>query len=125
MDHYEVRRYVGWHRHITLAMLAHAFLAVTACQERQKGFADHGIPDLVHLIPAEIRRLLTTTHRCPTRQGNHAMSWSRWRRRHQAGARRCHYTRHGHSFAGQAGRGPRRRGTTAHYTLHAQAVDQR
>ncbi|MFI1770067.1 IS701 family transposase [Streptomyces sp. NPDC020800] len=37
LDHYEVRRYVGWYRHITLAMLAHAFLAVTAGHERQKG----------------------------------------------------------------------------------------
>lgn len=26
LDQYEVRRYVGWYRHITLAMLAHAFL---------------------------------------------------------------------------------------------------
>jgi SRSO17 transposase len=26
LDEYEVRRYVGWYRHITLAMLAHAFL---------------------------------------------------------------------------------------------------
>ncbi|WP_328891081.1 IS701 family transposase [Streptomyces sp. NBC_00316] len=32
LDQYEVRRYVGWYRHITLAMLAHAFLAVTAHQ---------------------------------------------------------------------------------------------
>jgi SRSO17 transposase len=30
LDHYQVRRYDGWHRHITLAMLAHAYLAVTA-----------------------------------------------------------------------------------------------
>lgn len=37
LDQYEVRRYVGWHRHITLAMLAHAFLAVTASREREKG----------------------------------------------------------------------------------------
>ena len=29
LDHYEVRRYHAWYRHITLAMLAHAFLAVT------------------------------------------------------------------------------------------------
>ena len=28
LDHYEVRRWPGWYRHITLAMLAHAFLAV-------------------------------------------------------------------------------------------------
>ncbi|MFD5271557.1 IS701 family transposase [Streptomyces sp. NPDC058335] len=37
LDQYEVRRYVGWYRHITLAMLAHAFLAVMASQEREKG----------------------------------------------------------------------------------------
>ncbi|MBA2811199.1 hypothetical protein E0500_028300 [Streptomyces sp. KM273126] len=30
LDQYEVRRYVGWMRHVTLAMLAHAFLAATA-----------------------------------------------------------------------------------------------
>ena len=28
---------VGWYRHITLAMLAHVFLAVMAVQEREKG----------------------------------------------------------------------------------------
>ncbi|GAA3081895.1 hypothetical protein GCM10017562_59070 [Streptomyces roseofulvus] len=28
---------MGWYRHITLAMLAHAFLAVTAHQAREKG----------------------------------------------------------------------------------------
>ncbi|GAA2533702.1 IS701 family transposase [Pilimelia columellifera] len=30
LDHYQVRRYNAWHRHITLAIAAHAFLAVTA-----------------------------------------------------------------------------------------------
>ncbi|WP_437044249.1 IS701 family transposase [Streptomyces sp. enrichment culture] len=30
LDQYEVRRYPGWYRHITLAMLAHAFLAAMA-----------------------------------------------------------------------------------------------
>lgn len=28
LDHYEVRRWDGWHRHITLCLLAHAFLEV-------------------------------------------------------------------------------------------------
>ncbi|MGW0779142.1 IS701 family transposase [Streptomyces sp. NPDC002835] len=37
LDQYEVRRYVGWYRHITLAMLAHAFLAAMAHQPREKG----------------------------------------------------------------------------------------
>lgn len=29
LDHYQVRRYDGWYRHMTLAMFAHAFLTVT------------------------------------------------------------------------------------------------
>jgi SRSO17 transposase len=41
LDHYEVRRWPGWYRHITLALLAHAFLVVTRAQasspERVKG----------------------------------------------------------------------------------------
>ena len=30
LDHYQVRRYDAWYRHVTLAILAHAYLAVTA-----------------------------------------------------------------------------------------------
>ena len=30
LDQYQVRRYHAWYRHITLAMLAHAYLCVTA-----------------------------------------------------------------------------------------------
>jgi SRSO17 transposase len=40
LDHYQVRRYDAWYRHITLSMLAAAFLAVTAHREHirdQKG----------------------------------------------------------------------------------------
>jgi SRSO17 transposase len=41
LDHYEVRKWPGWYRHITLALLAHAFLAITRAQatspERTKG----------------------------------------------------------------------------------------
>jgi len=29
LDHYQVRKYTPWHRHVTLAMLAAAFLTVT------------------------------------------------------------------------------------------------
>ncbi len=29
LDHYQVRRYEAWYRHITLACLAHAYLTVT------------------------------------------------------------------------------------------------
>ncbi|WP_456303096.1 IS701 family transposase [Streptomyces mirabilis] len=40
LDQYEVRRYTGWMRHITLAMLAHAFLAVMAVDAAAKGAAE-------------------------------------------------------------------------------------
>ncbi|MCP2353493.1 SRSO17 transposase [Nonomuraea thailandensis] len=36
LDQYQVRRYDAWYRHITLAMLAHAYLAVTAANSRTK-----------------------------------------------------------------------------------------
>jgi SRSO17 transposase len=40
LDQYEVRQWVGWYRHITLALLAHAFLAVTRAQAgEEKGEA--------------------------------------------------------------------------------------
>jgi len=32
LDHYQVRRYDAWYRHVTLSMLALAFLQVTAAQ---------------------------------------------------------------------------------------------
>jgi SRSO17 transposase len=41
LDHYEVRSWHGWHRHITLALWAHAFLAVTRADTR----------DLLPLVP--------------------------------------------------------------------------
>lgn len=39
-DEYEVRRCPGWYRHITLAMLAHAFLAAMAAQDAGRGDAE-------------------------------------------------------------------------------------
>jgi SRSO17 transposase len=37
LDHYQVRRYDGWYRHITLAMFAHAFLTATRATAGKKG----------------------------------------------------------------------------------------
>jgi SRSO17 transposase len=34
LDQYEVRSWQGWYRHITLALLAHAYLTVLGCQAR-------------------------------------------------------------------------------------------
>lgn len=37
LDEYEVRRWNSWHRHITLALLAHAFLAVVRAVAHEEG----------------------------------------------------------------------------------------
>ena len=37
LDQYQVRRYDAWYRHITLAMLAHAFLTTTTAAAGRKG----------------------------------------------------------------------------------------
>jgi SRSO17 transposase len=34
LDQYEVRRWAGWHRHVTLCLLAHAFLEITRATAR-------------------------------------------------------------------------------------------
>jgi SRSO17 transposase len=45
LDHYQVRTWDAWHRHITLSMLAHTFLAITAHTTKKKSAStpeDHG-----------------------------------------------------------------------------------
>ena len=44
-DHYEVRKWDSWHRHITLCLLAHAFLAVVvrSSVEREEGAGKRGV----------------------------------------------------------------------------------
>jgi len=42
LDHYQVRKYDAWYRHITLSMLAAAFLTVTA--HRQRDHHEKGAP---------------------------------------------------------------------------------
>ena len=44
LDHYEVRRWDGWYRHIILVMLAHASLAVIRYYARtQECLAERGV----------------------------------------------------------------------------------
>lgn len=43
LDEHQVRRWTSWHRWVTLAMLAHAFLTVTAAAERRDRPAPHGL----------------------------------------------------------------------------------
>ncbi len=42
LDHYEVRRWDAWHRHVTLSLLAHAFLVVVRLSARDEEDAGGG-----------------------------------------------------------------------------------
>ena len=90
LDQHQVRRWRSWYRWTTLAMLAHAFLAVTTAIERDTQPTPAG---LIALTVNEFRRLfdallLVTNHTVAT-----LLAWSRWRRRHQYRARLSHYRR--------------------------------
>ncbi|MDT0263639.1 IS701 family transposase [Jatrophihabitans sp. DSM 44399] len=54
LDQHQVRRWTSWHRWSTLAMLAHALLAVATAIQRDHSPAPHG---LIELTVTEFRRL--------------------------------------------------------------------
>ncbi|MFD1660888.1 IS701 family transposase [Streptomyces caeni] len=89
LDEHQVRRWTSWHRWVTLAMLAHAFLAVTAAAERRDRPAPN---DLIPLTGNEIQHLFAALI-SPVHDLAHRLRWSHWRRQHQARARLCHYRR--------------------------------
>lgn len=97
LDHYQVRHWTSWHRHITLAMLALAFLAALAAAaapartaDPMRAARDHGPVDLT--VP-EIRHLAGAVLATACHGWDHLLHWSTWRRRHQSRARRSHYRR--------------------------------
>ncbi|MEW1671624.1 IS701 family transposase [Streptomyces noursei] len=97
LDHYQVRRWTAWHRHITLAMLALAFLAVLAADATPARTADPTRParstDPIDLTVPEIRHLLGALLNPTNTSPSRLLHWSTWRRHHQATARRSHYRR--------------------------------
>ncbi|MCX4427574.1 IS701 family transposase [Streptomyces mirabilis] len=120
---YEVRHWHGWYRHITLSMLAAAFLAVQAAtddadapaplrealsgdepDEEHKGEHEDIISpeQLIPYTAAEIRKLLTLIHPPPPPEHGraaHGLWWSRWRRHHQADANGHHRRRRARELA--------------------------
>jgi len=90
LDQHQVRSWTSWHRWTTLAMLAHAFLAVATAAERRHTPTPAG---LIELTVNEFRRLFDALLLTATRTIDTLLAWSRWRRRHQHRARECHYRR--------------------------------
>lgn len=90
LDEHQVRRYPSWARWVTLAMLAHAFLAVVRAQEHD---LHPDRDDLIAVSCNEIQHLFVTLAVRPVHDTAHRLAWSQWRRRHQARARACHYRR--------------------------------
>ena len=120
LDEYEVRSWQGWYRHVTFCMLAHAFLTALRVQSQseeprptvtQETQTDTPHPtdsmsqdpdhlqtpegtDLAVMVPlsvAEVRRLFCffLTHQPLSLAFR--LSWSFFRRTHQAIARLCHF----------------------------------
>jgi hypothetical protein len=112
MDEYEVRSWHGWYRHITLSMLAMAFLTALRANKEEdapetsdqipqmpkpgandpaQAQASSDLPVMVPLSVAEIRRLFFRFVSNPSFSFAYYLAWSCWRRTHQAPARLCHY----------------------------------
>ncbi len=98
LDEYEVRRWVGWYRHITLVRLRRTGPCLSgsdpALRRRwpwQKGAVPPG--ELIPLTVSEVRLLLCRLLWLPRGSPALTIQWSGWRRRHQARARQCHYKR--------------------------------
>ncbi len=93
LDQYEVRSWVGWHRHATFSMLALAYLA--AVRKAAVGGMDpiSLAADLLPLTVPEARRLLAVLVLARPPRPETALRWSTWRRRHQQHARQAHWRR--------------------------------
>jgi hypothetical protein len=101
LDHYEVRQWIGWYRHITLAMLALAYLAVVrAAAPRRSTGGKGGVEtkraaelarELLPVTVPEVHRLVYQLIWQPPPQPERILRWSGWRRRHQQRAKRSHY----------------------------------
>ena len=89
LDQSEVRSYLGWYRHITLVMLAAAFL-VSICLEENPPLAPPepacvavAAPAVIALTTREVRHLLARLIWPAPTAAAFICQWSWWRRTHQ------------------------------------------
>jgi SRSO17 transposase len=92
LDQYEVRLWIAWYRHVTLVMLAQAFLAGICAQEKISHPPQHDRP-LLALTAPEVCHLLGQLiwphpHNVPL-----LLAWSWWRRCHRSLASYYHTKR--------------------------------
>ena len=84
LDHYEVTKYRGWYHHITLSLLALAFLKAV-----QREWGKNGAPASV----PEIRQLLEVVMRMEPWTAATAIAWYEHQQRRKAAARASHTRR--------------------------------
>ena len=91
LDGYEVRSWAGWHRHVTLSLLALAAVAVAVARasSRRRPTKKAGA-ELIRLSVPEVRRLLARPAGWTPTPAGRVLAWAAWRR-HQHRARACHY----------------------------------
>jgi SRSO17 transposase len=86
LDQYEVRSFPGWYRHLTLVLLAYAFLVGLTVQQRL-GDSPQDSPaacsPMIPLTPSEIRHLLARLLFFAPASAPLVYHWSHFRRTHQ------------------------------------------
>jgi hypothetical protein len=98
LDHYEVRSFTGWYRHITLVLVALAFLTGICATERfsTSPSAPSGPPArpvVLALTVPEVRHLLAQLIWPASSSARRVLAWSWWRRCHQSQASYYHTKR--------------------------------
>lgn len=92
LDHYEVRSFTGWYRHITLVLLALAYLTGICVTERFSSGSSGGSCVLALSVP-EVRHLLARLIWPLSSRAVLILTWSWWRRCHQSIASSSHRKR--------------------------------
>jgi SRSO17 transposase len=98
MDHYEVRSFIGWYRHITLVLVALAYLAGICATERFSTVhpttsESATRPPALPLTIPEVRHLLARLIWPSSSSTRWVLAWSWWRRCHQSTASYYHIKR--------------------------------
>ncbi|HEX6481633.1 MAG TPA: IS701 family transposase [Ktedonobacteraceae bacterium] len=92
LDHYELRSFTGWYRHITLVLVVLAFLTSICATERFSP-SPPARPAVLPLTVPEVRHLLAPLIWPSSSSACRVLAWSWWRRCHQSRASFFHTKR--------------------------------